>query len=264
MRPLCSSDRRRVSLVCRNRLKSGAPNQTAGGDSPRRSRWKALFHLRPLAYCEIVIFTTTSGSLPKNPPFFAPTCDPRSHDQKSPIFVSGRMGTSAQKMYPTPLVKAVMVMLLTNLVASKGKITPYAPIQSCQLLPFVLLLFIPFGSTIFLTYPGLVLDSPLFAELTLLKVSCGCWRASSHPLAFNSWSLFWLSLRFLGEVLFPRHALSSPPFRPIVWRLLLWQFVAQPDTFYLNYSHSHLLLHEGTILQGNDHFLSINLMSRAW
>ena len=171
MRPLCSSDRRRVSLVCRNRLKSGAPNQTAGGDSPRRSRWKALFHLRPLAYCEIVIFTTTSGSLPKNPPFFAPTCDPRSHDQKSPIFVSGRMGTSAQKMYPTPLVKAVMVMLLTNLVASKGKITPYAPIQSCQLLPFVLLLFSLFGSTIFLSYPGLVLDSPLFAKLTLLEVS---------------------------------------------------------------------------------------------
>ena len=130
-----------------------------------------LFHLRPLAYCEIVFFTTTSGLLPKHPPFFAPTCDPRSHDQKSPIFVSGRMGTSAQKMYPTPLVKAVMVMLLTNLVASKGKINPYAPIQSCQLLPFVLLLFSLFGSTIFLSYPGLVLDSPLFAKLTLLEVS---------------------------------------------------------------------------------------------
>ena len=148
--------------------------------TPGRSSWAivnhpgslwVIFHLRPLAYCEIVIFTTTSGSLPKNPPFFAPTCDPRSHDQKSPIFVSGRMGTSAQKMYPTPLVKAVMVMLLTNLVASKGKITPYAPIQSCQLLPFVLLLFSLFGSTIFLSYPGLVLDSPLFAKLTLLEVS---------------------------------------------------------------------------------------------
>ena len=76
--------------------------------------WKYPFHLRPLAYGEIVIFTTTSGSLPKNPLFFASTCDPRSHDQKSPIFVSGRMGTSAQKMYPTPLVKVVMVMLRAN------------------------------------------------------------------------------------------------------------------------------------------------------
>ena len=75
-----------------HRLKSGAPNQTAGGDSPRRSRWKTLFHLRPLAYGEIVIFTTTSGSLPKNPLFFAPTCDPRSHDQKISNFCVGSDG----------------------------------------------------------------------------------------------------------------------------------------------------------------------------
>ena len=207
MRPLCSSDRRRVSLVCRNRLKSGAPNQTAGGDSPRRSRWKALFHLRPLAYCEIVIFTTTSGSLPKNPPFFAPTCDPRSHDQKSPIFVSGRMGTSAQKMYPTPLVKAVMVMLLTNLVASKGKITPYAPIQSCQLLPFVLLLFSLFGVG---NLPLISLPCPWFSLVcqidplrSFLEVSCRSWKASSpwkaSSFAFSSWSLFRLFLRFFGR-----------------------------------------------------------------
>ena len=51
--------------------------------------------------------------------FLHPHCDPRSHDQKYPIFVSGRMGTSAQKMYPTPLVKFVMVMLKTNLVLSR-------------------------------------------------------------------------------------------------------------------------------------------------
>ena len=56
------------------------------------------FHLRPLTCGEMIILTTTSGIALKNPQFVSPTCDPRLHNQKYLLFLSGWMGSCAQKI----------------------------------------------------------------------------------------------------------------------------------------------------------------------
>ena len=81
---------------------------------------KYQFHLRPLAFGEIIIFTPTSGSLSKKSSIFCTLLRPKVARPKIPYFcvgpdgniraenVSGRMGTSAQKMAdaPTPVPTA--------------------------------------------------------------------------------------------------------------------------------------------------------------
>ena len=183
MRPLRSSDRRRVSLVCRNSLKSVATKPNL-----RRKRFPSVSvknFISPSAFglwWNNYFHPDLWVALQKILHFLHPHCDPRSHDQKYPIFVSGRMGTSAQKMYPTPLVKVVMVMLKTNLVSSREiareslqisgghdnslpSLPPFFSVSGssiCLWLSCVKALFLPYSQT------------GLFSRFLV-----ECWRASS-------------------------------------------------------------------------------------
>ena len=100
MRPLRSSDRRRVSLVCRNSLKSVATKPNL-----RRKRFPSVSvknFISPSAFglwWNNYFHPDLWVALQKILQFFATYCDPRSHEQKDPILVSGRMGTSVQQMY---------------------------------------------------------------------------------------------------------------------------------------------------------------------
>ena len=118
------------------------------------------------------------------------------------------MGTSAQKMYPTPLVKVVMVMLQTNLVSSRVKARELLTHQwrSCQLLVFWSPFLQPFGSSIWLSHSR-VKDSPLFSPFCQLESS------QSFPKESGNFS------RRTWRVELPGRASS-----PCIWLLVTVQF----------------------------------------